>query len=286
MHEAGIVITTRNREQDLKKLFSLFEHQVSWQNYPFLVHDDASDNVSEEYWHLIQEKSIKVIKNSQRLGLILSRNMSNSAAPFKFIFSLDDDSCFVDPDGPKQAVNYLEAHPHVGALAFPLVNSLTPDDSPQGKPYPCQTYIGCAHLLRKDLFVQLGGYRHDFVHQCEEPEFCLRLWKAGYEVHAFPNCRVHHWVSSTARDYRRIGFYGARNRIWSHMLHTPTALLPYELARSIGSYAKYSLKTKLPIVHAKGLIDGFRQGLKSQSDRFPLSLQDYQKITALPLTAK
>ena len=254
-HKAGIVITTRNREQDMKKLFSLLKNQPDWAKYPIWVHDDASDEVSEDYWQEISNRAT-LIRNSQRTGYIVNRNASNTSAPFELIFSLDDDSCFVDPDGADRAVAYLENNPKVAALSFPLVDSFNPPPVEDIAPYPCFAYVGCAHLIRKDVFVQLGGYRRDFIHQGEEIELCSRIWAAGYEVHAFPACRVHHWVSLESRNYRRMGFYGPRNRVWSHILHTPMPVLPLEIVRAFGSYIKLSLQTKIPLVHLSGLASG------------------------------
>ncbi|RMF23235.1 MAG: glycosyltransferase [Cyanobacteria bacterium J083] len=283
--KAGIVITTRNREQDLSKLFSLLQEQPAWHQYPIWVHDDASDRVSENYWQQVK-KHATLIRNPRRTGYIVNRNISNASVPFDFIFSLDDDSCFVDPDGPDLAVKYLEAHPKVAALSFPLVDSFNPPPLKDTSPYPCLSYVGCAHLIRKDVFIQLGGYRSDFIHQCEEPELCSRIWAAGYEVYAFPACRVHHWVSPESRNYRRMGFYGARNRVWSHILHTPISLLPLEIARAFGSYMKFSLKTKMPLVHLSGLASGIQQGLFNLSDRQALSISLYNYLTSLPVSAK
>lgn len=282
--QAGIVITTRNRESDLRTLLRLLTSHPLWEKYPIWIHDDASDQVSPEYWADLRQHAT-VMCNPERTGYIVNRNASNQAAPYDLIFSLDDDSCFVDADGPDQAVAYLQANPQVAALAFPLVDSLTPPPAASTTPYPCLTYIGCAHLIRKDVFVRLGGYRSDFVHQGEEPELCARIWAAGYEVHAFPGCRVHHWVSPTARNYQRMGFYGPRNRVWSHILHTPFLLLGVEVLRAIASYSKLSFSTRLPLTHFNGLWAGLKQGIVNWSQRQPLPLRLYWYLSSLPISA-
>jgi len=281
---AGIVITTRNREQDLHQLFWLLAAQPRWQNLPLWIHDDASEAVSAEYWQTIRQRA-QVICNAQRTGYIVNRNYSNTQAPFDLIFSLDDDSCFVDPDGPDRAIAYLHEHPNVAALAFPLVDSLTPAAASDLTPYPCFTYVGCAHLIRQDLFVKLGGYRCDFIHQGEESELCARIWAAGYEVHAFPGCRVHHWVSPQSRNYRRMGFYGPRNRVLNHLLHTPLLWLPFELVRSLASYSRLSWQTQLPLTHLHGLMAGMQHGIMHWHQRQPLPLELYHLLMALPISA-
>lgn len=283
MSKTGIVIATRNREKDLNRLFSIISQEAKWKELPIWIHDDSSQLVSEFYWEMLEKESFFLLKNPNCLGYIVNRNISNASSPFDFIFSLDDDSCFVDADGPALAVQYLKENPNVAALGFPLVDSLTPSDPPTGNPFPCQTYIGCAHLIRKDIFLKLGGYRSDFVHQCEEPEFCTRIWNAGYEIHAFPKCRVHHWVSKEFRLSQRVGFYGPRNRVWSHFLHTPAIILPFEIAKAFGSYAKYSFSSKVPFAHLKGFLAGIFMGITTLKQREALTLEKYRDLTKLPL---
>ena len=282
--KAGIVITTRNREQDLERLFALLQAHLKWAKYPLWVHDDASDQVSENYRKMISQAAT-FHQNQQRQGYIINRNWSNTSAPFELIFSLDDDSCFVDSEGPDLAIAYLEANPHVAALSFPLVDSLNPRPVTSTQPYPCFSYVGCAHLIRQDVFINLGGYRSDFVHQGEESELCARIWAAGYEVHAFPACRVHHWVSLESRNYQRMGFYGPQNRVWNHLLHTPLPLLPLEVMRAFGSYTKLSWKTQMPIVHLRGLLSGLRQGIATWQERQALPLSLYLMLSKLPISA-
>lgn len=284
LRKAGIVVTTRNREQDLRKLFFLLRKSPGLRSdLPVWLHDDASTDVSSDYWQFLQDNFEYVTRSPFCHGLIVSRNICNASAPFEYIFSLDDDSCFVDHDGPLKAIEYLDRNPTVAALALPLVESLQPDSAPKGIPTPHQIYIGCAHVIRKSVFLELGGYRSDFVHQGEEPELCMRIWKSGYEVHSFPQCRVHHWVSPRSRQSTRVGYYGARNRLLNHFYHAPLANLALDVPRIFASYAKLSLKSKVPISHLKGFFSGIYNGMLSLPRRSPMNTTLYRYVTSLPL---
>lgn len=125
----------------------------------------------------------------------------------------------------------------------------------------------------------------DFIHQGEESELCARIWAAGYEVHAFPGCRVHHWVSPESRNYRRMGFYSPRNRVLNHLLHTPLLWLPFELVRSLASYSRLSWQTQLPLTHLHGLMAGMQHGVMHWHQRQPLPLELYRLLMALPISA-
>jgi GT2 family glycosyltransferase len=283
--KAGIVITTRNREQDLKKLFVHLQKNESWAKYPVWVHDDASDTVSDDYWQSISNSAYCLIRNPRNYGAALNRNISNCSAPFDYIFSLDDDSCFVDEIGPELAIKYMDDNPKVAVLSFPLVDSFNPKPIQDTSPYPCLSYMACAALIRKSIFMEMGGYYSNFFYYGEEPELCLRIWSAGYEVHAFPACRVYHWANSNVQDSRVKGFYGTQNRIWSHFLHTPIPLLPLEIARACGSYIKLSLKTKIPLVHLIGLVSGIQQGILTWNERQVLPIRLYRYLESLPISA-
>jgi len=283
--KAGIVITTRNREQDLKKLFFHLQENKSWAKYPVWVHDDASNTVSEDYWQTISNYAYCLIRNPRNYGAALNRNISNCSAPFDYIFSLDDDSCFVDEIGLELAIKYMDDNPKVAVLSFPVVDSFNPKKIQDTSPYPCLSYMACAALIRKNIFMEMGGYYSKFFYYGEEPELCLRIWNAGYEVHAFPLCRVYHWASSNELDSRVKGFYGPRNRIWTHFLHTPISFIMPEIIKAFGSYIKLSMKTKIPMIHLKGLIFGIKMGILTLNERQALPILLFRYLKSLPISA-
>jgi hypothetical protein len=41
------------------------------------------------------------------------------------------------------------------------------------EPFRVQHFIGCAHLLRRKLFLELGGYLDRFHYYSKEIDFCL-----------------------------------------------------------------------------------------------------------------
>ena len=51
-------------------------------------------------------------------------------------------------------------------------------------------FIGFAHLIRRDAFIAVGGYRESFEIYGEEKELCLRLIEAGYRTVYLPDALV------------------------------------------------------------------------------------------------
>jgi GT2 family glycosyltransferase len=84
-----------------------------------------------------------------------------------------------------------------------------------------RAFIGFAHLLRRDVFLALGGYRELFEFYGEEKEYCLRLLDAGYDVVFLPDARVAHLLDRGGRDSRRYLRQVARNDCLNTLLNDP-----------------------------------------------------------------
>ncbi|MDD5261010.1 MAG: glycosyltransferase [Methylacidiphilales bacterium] len=280
-HAAGIVIITRNRFEDLKTVFARLQLDAYLKGLPVLVYDDASDSAPEDYWHFLEASCVKVLRATDRYGYIYARNEANRQAPFDLIFSLDDDSCLIDAGGARNAVRYLENNPSVAVLSFPVIETHQMSHAPAMPAGPCASFIGCGHLIRREVFLKLGGYRVDFVHQVEELELAMRIYQAGYEIRHFPECPVEHWSSDASRDWRRMGYYGPRNQVFMHFLHTPAVLLPFELLRLLCKYGKLSFRTGLPGCHFRGWIDGIGTGIKNRRERKAMGFRKYLEFRNL-----
>ncbi len=280
-HAAGIVIITRNRFEDLKAVFARLQLDAYLKGLPVLVYDDASDSVPDDYWHFLEVSCVKVLRPTDRFGYIYARNEANRQAPFDLIFSLDDDSCFMDAIGAHNAVRYLESNPGVAVLSFPVIETRQTSRATALPTGACASFIGCGHLMRRNIFLKLGGYRVDFVHQVEELELAMRIYQAGYEIRHFSECPVEHWSSGASRDWRRMGYYGPRNQVFMHFLHTPAVLLPFELLRLLCGYAKLSFRTGLSGCHFRGWIDGIKTGIKNHRERKAMGFKKYLEFRNL-----
>jgi GT2 family glycosyltransferase len=56
-----------------------------------------------------------------------------------------------------------------------------------------------ANLVKRDVFLGLGGYEERFEFYTEEAEFCLRAIQAGYRIEAFPQVVIQHNHAPAAR---------------------------------------------------------------------------------------
>jgi GT2 family glycosyltransferase len=138
-------------------------------------------------------------------------------------------------------VNVLARSPGVGAVAFAQADA-------EGRPWPAgmqpstsaapcvvAAFIGFAHLVRRDLFLSLGGYRESFHFYGEEKDFCLRLLHSGYRVAYLPDALVAHVPDMGNRSRAKHLRHLVRNDCLSSLYNEPWPLailsLPIRLAR-------------------------------------------------------
>jgi GT2 family glycosyltransferase len=93
--------------------------------------------------------------------------------------------------------------------------------SPSEAPCRVRAFIGFAHLVRRDVFRALGGYRRMLGFYGEEKDYALRLLDAGYSVVYLPSARVAHVPDPSGRDGRRYLRAVSRNDCLNALLNEP-----------------------------------------------------------------
>lgn len=125
---------------------------------------------------------LRLIRNEVSAGYIIRRNEGARVARGDVIFSLDDDAVFSSAFVVEQTLRDF-SHPRIGAVAIPYIEPHKANKEMQRAPtredvWITASYIGTAHVVRRDVFLALGGYREHLVHQGEEGDFCLRMLAA------------------------------------------------------------------------------------------------------------
>jgi glycosyltransferase involved in cell wall biosynthesis len=220
------MITTRNRKDELRTaLRSAFAQTVPVE---VLVIDDGSTDgtaamVRDEF------PQARVVRHDESRGLIVRRNDGVRASSTNIVISIDDDAAFSSGETVRKTLSEF-SDDRIGAVAMPYVDvNRGPEVRQQapadGATYVTDRFIGTAHAVRRDIFLRVGGYREELVHQGEEGDFCLRMLAAGYVVRLGSADPIHHF-ESPRRDFRRMDYYGARNALWFVWQNVP---MPYAL---------------------------------------------------------
>lgn len=233
MSQVTIGITTRNRPRaialcvrSLACLGSLASRVI--------VFDDASD---EPVARLVAEAappgmSVTVIRDEQQIGgYIEGRNRIVSHADTPFVLLLDDDTVVFSADAVLRAVAVLERDAKVAAIAFAQGEA-------DGSPWPAAmqagrgheaayvaAFIGFAHLLRRDAFLRLGGYRASLGFYGEEKDFCIRVLDAGMRVVYLPDALVGHVPDPGGRSTTRYVRFVIRNDCLYSLYNEPWPLV-------------------------------------------------------------
>jgi GT2 family glycosyltransferase len=277
----GIGITTKDRWDDLAVTLSELS-KSGYGDLETIVIDDGS----KQPVPLTLRRAFPTVRFERvdaSLGYVVQRNRLARMLSSTYYLSLDDDSFPVAGD-ISGAVTWLENHPSVAALALHIINrdDRIPPPETLGEPYPVRYYIGCAHLLRRRQFLDLGGYLERFHYFGEEIDFCLKALRQGFSTYAYPAVVVRHNRTPVARNSAKAARYYIRNEAVAGLLYFP---FPFSILRAVNCVR--ILENPKWNVHAGNLLLGWLEaficGTLWWNLRRPLSLAQFRAWKRLPL---
>ena len=272
----AIGITTKDRWDDLSVTLDSLRHN-GLDRLETIVIDDGSlipmpDSFRDRFDWVRFERS----ESSQ--GYIVQRNRLAQLLTAELYLSFDDDSCPVPSAHLDEAAVWLMEKQDAAALTFPIRSTLDAMTSfqPDGfRPYPVRHYIGCAHLVKRRLFLSLRGYTEALGHYCEETDFALKAWKQGFKVYKYPSVVVIHRKSVIGRNADNANRLLTRNLIWVSAWRSPLVFLIIELLFRV--LRMFRLKTHR--LHWKAVLRGYFEALaglpKVARFRDPVPLRRY-----------
>lgn len=278
-HSLTIGVTTRNRLVALLRCLrslTLLTEMIQ----EVIVVDDSSDTpVGEELpARLRLSFPLKIVRQEHQEGYIVARNRIAQLASSEAILFLDDDTRLVDDRAVRRATEVLTTDPRLAAIAFAQgeedgtgwPRSLQP--APVGYACYVPTFIGFAHLVRRDLFLRLGGYRSLFHFYGEEKEFCLRALDAGYAIVYLPDSRIAHVPDAAMRNAVKYLRYYTRNDCLTALYDYPWPLMLAQIARRLACYGRIQerMKVKDP--------GGLRWLLRELGQHFPEVLRNRRPV--------
>jgi GT2 family glycosyltransferase len=254
---ASIVIATKNRIDELRvALRSAFSqrnvHEV------IVIDDGSTDGSSEMVAREYPQARLYI--NQTSIGYIASRNIGANLATGDVVFSVDDDAEFSSPDICERILP-LFASPRIAAVAIPYREPYKENILRQFPidPYSVwitNSFIGTSHAIRRDLFLELGGYRESLVHQGEEDDFAIRLLDNGFFVALGVSPEILHY-ESPKRDFRRMDYYGARNQLLWVWSYTPLLILPFFFLLRFFRQLQFALHLNRSHRQFQGIRDAF-----------------------------
>jgi GT2 family glycosyltransferase len=199
-----------------------------------IVVDSASSDGSAEMVR-IEFPQVCLIASEKNLGYARGNNIGAAAARGRTIFLLNPDTV-VRPDALLRLVEYMDAHPSVGALGpqllwpdgtvqssrrrFPSLGSLFWEstllgqwfpgnryaqhyhltDQPADRPQRVDWVVGAALMIRREAWLQVGPIDETFFMYFEETDWCRRCVEAGWETHYLPATQVIHYEGKSSEQ--------------------------------------------------------------------------------------
>lgn len=274
--QASIVIPSCNRIEELRALIRSCLDQTVRVDI-VVVDDAANDDVSR----MIRDEfsGVRYFRLGRAKGPAFQRNRGIELATAEIVFPVDDDSLFVSPHTVAQTLSEFE-HPRIGAVGIPYVNinqdprvlQVAPRD---GAIHVTHSFVGAAHAVRRDVFLQVGGYREHFFYMGEETDLCLRLLSAGYVTRLGNADPIHH-VESPRRNMRRASFSGRRNDIRFAWHNVPLPEFPLHLAGTTFNGFKAALTQGCFASMVKGTAAGYADLFRRWNERAPVGRDTYR----------
>jgi glycosyltransferase involved in cell wall biosynthesis len=273
---AAVVIATKNRLIELRAAVeSALAQSVPTQ---VIVLDDAStdgtaDAIANEY------PQVLLARSDISKGYIHRRNAGAELTSAPVIFSIDDDAAFSSKFIVEQTLAEFD-HPRIGAVAIPFINvnqscNVWQRAPEADKAHASYSFIGTAHALRRDLFLNLGGYRESLMHQGEEEDYCARMLNAGYVVRCGASDPIHHF-ESPRRDWTKMDYYGARNKLLYSYWNVPWPYLPGHFAVTTFKTLTYSFARKRFLTRVQGISNALTRIVNEPGSRDPITPSIYR----------
>ena len=207
--------------------------------FSLVIVDNGSTDNSLEYLSMITEKEL--IATSENLGFAGGFNIGLKYAMSKgadYIFMVNNDAISqpkmldnlldtaeqLEADIAAPAIYYLDSPDQiwsVGGKINPLLSAPI-DGHSRKKPLPKEPVrrdflTGCALLIHKGVFDEIGFFDEGFFLYYEDLDFFMRAKKAGLSVWLIPNAKlIHHVSASIGENKSELFFYWMGYSSWRY----------------------------------------------------------------------
>lgn len=270
MSEIAVLIATRNRREELRRAVESALRQTI--DAEVIVLDDASTDGTAE---MVEREFPEVVlhRSTVRQDAVARRNLGVTLTNAPLIVVMDDDAVLQSAVTLEQTLLDFD-HPRIGAVAIPHID-VTVDPSPvlsapaRDGIYLTSEFIAAAAAIRREVYIDIGGFRETLYHQVEERDFCIRMLEAGRVVRLGRADPIHHYLSP-ARDLRRMDLYGRRNAILCAWYNEPLPDALVRIAEMSAVGVTSGIRVGRPLNAVRGLALGYRDCWRERAGRRPV----------------
>ena len=298
----SFIIVNYNTKDLLRKLLNSLEKYFKGEE--ILVVDNASSDGSPD---MVSRESpyVHLIANKENIGFARANNQAMEIAKGDVFVLINSDAELID-DSLNQAVSLVRSNKDYGLAGCKLLNSDTSTQVSVGR-FPGIAYaflsntglglvlpsglrgkmlagryfdytgqsevdwvMGACLILRKDVYLKVGGLNTDYFMFGEDMEWCYRIQKAGYRIIYTPTARVmHHFnksgTSGAEKRYELMykNYYSFCNTYLGRVRSNVIRILNiYGLLLRYAGYRSGLIKTNDPFLSY--WFSNFKQALKAQ----------------------
>jgi GT2 family glycosyltransferase len=271
-----LIIPTRNRRQVLLETLRRIEELPDRLcKREIIVVDNGSTDDTASLQGVFPE--VRWLDLGENIGSA-ARNVGAMAARGRLLLMLDDDS-WPDNGVLDQLVPLFDERPELGAVAC-RVRLADPPHKHDAGGVP-GIFFNCGGAVRRDAFLDAGGFPIDYDYYVEEYDLCCRLWQNGWRIEPRGELLVWHRRVTANRDNERMLRLLVRNnlRLWAR--YAPANHLSDCIDSTVDRYRRVAEK--------EGALKGFQQGLEEGRSeltgrprrRRPLSQEQYDELLGL-----
>ncbi len=216
--------------------------RIDYENFEVILLDNNSTdgsmtNVNNKFG---SKQQVKIIMNKRNLGYAEGNNVGVMESNGEYLVFLNND-VIVDPNFLKELVIVMKTDSIAAAQAklmfmdhptkfysaghyidyFGMVHVLGEFEEDKGQfdnVYDIFGAHGAAFIVKRNLFLKVGGFDSDFFLLFEESDLCWRFWLIGYRIVFVPKAIAYHKHgyahkrSSFGRE-SSLTYYFVRNRL-------------------------------------------------------------------------
>lgn len=267
------VIPTRNRQerlaQTLEAIAALGEHDAE-----IIIVDNASDEPTRVPNELASGVPVELIESPENLGAA-ARNLGveHASTSSEWVVMLDDDSHPID-------LGFLKAlkktDPDVAAV---MADIWLPNEERREDGGLPEVFVGCGVALRRQAFLDCGGYDPTFEYYAEEYDLTAKLMLAGWRVEFEPTFRVDHHKIQANRNFGKIVERLVRNNGWVMQRYVPDLYLDQDLADMKNRYRSIAEQNRVVGPYDRGRAE--LEATIEDQKRTPMSEELYDRFVGL-----
>jgi hypothetical protein len=210
----------------------------TYDNFEVIFVDNGSIDRSADFVKSnFNDRKLQVIRLKTNVGLDEASNIGARSSSSEYVIFLNSDT-MAHPDWIQGLVTALEKDVSIGAAQSKVLMMNDPtridslgtyvdrfgdtlrkgsgeyDDGRFSSPEEIFYAGGTVTIIRRDLYLKIGGFRRYFFIMHEDVDLGWRVWLSGHRVMCVPSSVVYHRRGgSTSRVYPLVMFHSTKNRI-------------------------------------------------------------------------